>query len=563
MEIYGILKALFDQIRTALNNITGNQSEKRRGEVPPENMQSRKREETGVFIGKIHVGNGRKYYIGKRANTDGNVLVVGGSGCGKTSCIAIQTLNYWNGKFFAIDIKGDLSRTVNLEFGKRIIVKADINVKKSSKISSVIVPPPTYLPGIIFTGETNNNLSEKIYPDTRKQYPTKIFSFADDRIDNIECSGYDPLYFILSDDPNNLVQNVRELVQAIIPMPYNVKDPFWITMAQNLLTAEFLYYIGLKEVDEESNPIEISFNDIIDHISSTPTQDIINSIKKSRNQNAIKFIQAFNSLDLTTDDKLLTGIAAEISAHTAPFATDARIKSAFSQRNDMLRWEDLEDHNVIMRLQEDKLEQWRGAITMMLTQLIRTLERRNEKYSKNYNSQPILLMLDEFARLGKLDVIQSAISTLRSKNVTICVIVQSIAQLDEVYGSNVRRIIVDNCQYKAILNVTDPENQKYFSDMIGTIDVRKKSFGCNMNIGYSTSITISGGLNYSTGLIREPIIFPADLKNLKDIILITPEGLSRVEKVPYYNNRQEDNDDTFQSALERICRENELRYKKG
>ena len=112
---------------------------------------------------------------------------------------------------------------------------------------------------------------------------------------------------------------------------------------------------------------------------------------------------------------------------------------------------------------------------MMLTQLIRTLERRPDKFSNERKLPPILLLLDEFPRLGKIDVIQNAVSTLRSKGVTICLVVQSLAQLDKIYGKESRQIIADNCQYKAILGVTDPENQKTISDMIGTINVRQNS----------------------------------------------------------------------------------------
>ena len=37
-------------------------------------------------------------------------------------------------------------------------------------------------------------------------------------------------------------------------------------------------------------------------------------------------------------------------------------------------------------------------------------------------------------------------------------------------------------------------------------------------------------------IVREPIIFPHELATLKDILLITPEGFCRVEKVPYYSD---------------------------
>ena len=189
---------------------------------------------------------------------------------------------------------------------------------------------------------------------------------------------------------------------------------------------------------------------------------------------------------------------------------------------------------------------------MMLTQLIRTLERRSDKYSGERKLPPILLLLDEFPRLGKMDVIQNAVSTLRSKGVTICLVIQSLAQLDKTYGKTSRQIMVENCPYKAILNVTDPEDQKIFSDIIGSINVRNIgiSDGTSINRGenhgssYDNTLSISDGeskgisrsISSNMSVVREPIVFPHELATLKDILLMTPEGFCRVNKLPYYEH---------------------------
>ena len=71
----------------------------------------------------------------------------------------------------------------------------------------------------------------------------------------------------------------------------------------------------------------------------------------------------------------------------------------------------------------------------MYAQLFRYLERRPERYTPESAAHPqLLLLMDEFARFGKLDNMTAALSTLRSKKVNICLFVQSIAQLDKFYG---------------------------------------------------------------------------------------------------------------------------------
>ena len=57
----------------------------------------------GVVFGR----HGEKYIV-KPYDADGHVLVVGGVGSGKSSCVAIPTLRSWKHTTFAIDIKGEL-----------------------------------------------------------------------------------------------------------------------------------------------------------------------------------------------------------------------------------------------------------------------------------------------------------------------------------------------------------------------------------------------------------------------------------------------------------------------
>ena len=78
---------------------------------------------------------------------------------------------------------------------------------------------------------------------------------------------------------------------------------------------------------------------------------------------------------------------------------------------------------------------------------------------------PILVCLDEMPRLSAINGLTAALATLRSRNVHILGIVQSMAQLDAIYGREQRAVIADNCRYKYVLSATDPETQKYFSDL--------------------------------------------------------------------------------------------------
>lgn len=184
--------------------------------------------------------------------------------------------------------------------------------------------------------------------------------------------------------------------------------------------------------------------------------------------------------------------------------------------------------NVFLCLDQSRLEQWSWVIRLMITQLIRQIERRPDKYSpRGSTTAPILLLLDEFPLLGRMDVITEAMTTLRSKKVTLYLVIRSIAQLDAVYGPNVRKILVDNCQYKAILQVTEPETQEYLSRMIGTVPTAKVSVSQSLNSYTEQSI-------WGTQIqeIREPLILPHEFSTNRDIWLHTPYGFLSTIKLP-------------------------------
>lgn len=503
-------------------NIIDDQSAQRSGDNVPKYMLHMNRQDAGVFFGTKNIlwqeekyfglsqtDHTESYYVGKPQDSDGHVLVIGGAGSGKSTCIAMPTLESWAGTIFAIDIKGEL------------------------------------------TEYWNEKLAEK--------RPTKIINLTKEKGD---YPGYDPFYFLRQSGDDDLVQNAREIAQAIIQIPPHTLEPFWLQAAQHVLTASLLYNYKCCNAN---------FIKAIEDTQNTPLDILIKRIIEGDCDEARMHVMQFKKSCEIPDNKTLAGISAELSNNIMVFATDPRIKAAFTPAEDSVKWEDLTDHNIFMRIAEDKLGQWDGAITLMLTQLIRSLERRHDK---KYNSggkplilseqgeviSPTLLLLDEFPRLGKVDVIQNAVSTLRSKGVTICLMMQSLAQLDRTYGKETRQIVVDNCQYKAILQVTDPENQKIFSDMIGTIKVGMRgksevagdSKSENEELTGRSAVDIATGnrsgdgrkKSVSTGTTtsdsqtvtesREPIVHPHELATLNDILLITPRGFCRVNKAPWY-----------------------------
>ena len=403
----------------------------------------------GFVFGKM----GGKY-VTKKEDKDGHILVVGGAGSGKTSCIAIPSLLAWREPVFCIDIKGEL------------------------------------------------------YQHSRhKRENIKVFDPL-----NADSCGYDPYYLLQGSD--NPAQEARAIAQAIVPLPPNTKEPFWIESAQNIFTAAIVHYSALG----------LSFLETVEQIQSIVPLALIQELRESSERSARFCVNSLGNMN----EQTLSSIMAELGRNIVPFVTDKSLISALSRENNIMP-EDLEfGSDVFICIPEHLLRQWKNLLTLIVSQFLRHFEQR-----PNMTARPILFLLDEFPRLGKIEEITDGLATLRSKKITICPIIQSLAQLDLIYGAVARRVIADNCAYKAILNATDADSQEYFSRLVGTHEKLKTSE--DMRFETITGFVAGRGVSKSSEEKRK--LKPEKLATLTDIALFTPFGFFRVEKSPYYKEK--------------------------
>ncbi len=331
---------------------------------------------------------------------------------------------------------------------------------------------------------------------------------------NPDCSyGYDP-YYLLSVSKNR-VQDAREIALMLIPISNDIKDPFWKQSAQNLLTASILYF----------HKCGLNFPKTLEAIQTTPTQILVEIISNSDDNDSRMFVNQFIGLD----PKTLAGIATELSNSIMIFATDPELKAALSKDICINPKLIEQGKDVFIQIPEDKLELWRNLLTLIIQQFLKHFERRLDG-----EGTPVLVLLDEFARLGKLDTIQNGLATLRSKKIHICIITQSLAQIDFLYGKSQSQSIVNSCSYKAILKASDDETQRSLSNLVGTYEKQKITQSAN----FEQYTKLGKGTGRSITTQRERIIQPEEFAYLEDIVLLAPTGFMRVEKVSCYTDKR-------------------------
>ena len=111
---------------------------------------------------------------------------------------------------------------------------------------------------------------------------------------------------------------------------------------------------------------------------------------------------------------------------------------------------------------------------------------------------------------------------------------QSMAQLDLIYGVNIRKVIFDNCQYKLILQAGDAETQQYLSRLIGSGLELRSSLNISMDAKGRNARSLTAGASET----REFRIHPHMLATLEDAVFLTPQGVCRIEKcLPHKKER--------------------------
>lgn len=241
------------------------------------------------------------------------------------------------------------------------------------------------------------------------------------------------------------------------------KDPFWEQSEQSIFRKllEFYFRSGM------------GFIDALSMILCNKLEVLLDKLSKPEMQFTSMFVGGATSMKPEALSSIEEGIRQKIEVFVYSRIAHAFRGNSWDKSVHRFDWDCLKAYNVFLRIPDDKIETWGRAINLLLGQLIHHLQCRGSKYD-DPESIPTLLLMDEFAHLGKLEKVKSALTMLRSRNVTVCLMVQSFPQLEAIYGLDTRKIIADNCRTKVILGANDYDTQLYLSRLIGETKSRKR-----------------------------------------------------------------------------------------
>ena len=390
-------------------------------------------EDNKIFTQNVRMGlDGRKH----RRNL--NTVVVGGSGAGKTRFYAKPNLCQANTSFTVLDPKGELLRS------------------------------------------TGHLLRQK-------GYEVRVLDLLN--MEKSHC--YNP--FVYLRDDNDVQRLVTNLFKSTTPKGSQSNDPFWDTAASMLLLALIFYLKYEAPPDEQNFPMVMEMlraadvREDCDEYTS-PLDELFERLEmKNPEHIAVKYYKDYHSGSAKTLKSIQITLAARLekfnlSSLAALTATDDLDLPSLGERKVAL-----------FALIPDNDTSYNFLVSILYTQLFQQLfYLADHKYGGRLPVHVHFLM-DEFANVSLPDDFDKILSVMRSREVSVSIILQNLAQLKALFEKQWESIM-GNCDEFLYLGGNEQGTHKYVSELLGkaTIDTNTYGKSTGHSGNYSTNYQNTG-----------------------------------------------------------------------
>ena len=385
-------------------------------------------ESNKILTNNIQIG-----YNSKKHRRNLNTLVIGGSGAGKTRFYAKPNIMQCNTSFVILDPKGEILRST-----------ANLLLKKGYKLRIL------------------------------------------DLINMEKSDSYNPFVYLRSD--NDVQRLVTTLFTATTPKDSKSSDPFWDMAASTLLLA-LIFYLWYEAPFEEQN-----FSMVLEMLRAGEVReddddyksplDILFDLLEERNPNhiALKYYRNYRS----GSAKTLKSIQITLTSKLDKFNLDSL--ATITQYDEMELSKLGEEKTALFAIIPDSDPSFNFLVSILYTQLFQQLF-----YIADYKyggSLPIHVhfVMDEFANVSLPNDFEKILSTMRSREVSVSIIIQNLAQLKSLFSKEWESI-VGNCDELLYLGGNEQSTHKYISELLGkdTIDTNTYGKSKGKSGSYSTN----------------------------------------------------------------------------
>lgn len=390
------------------------------------------------FANKVFSQNVRMGLDGKKHRRNLNTVVIGGSGAGKTRFYAKPNIMQCNTSFVVLDPKGEIIRSVG-------------------------------------------HLLEE------NGYVIKVI----DLIDMSKSLGYNPFHYIQSD--KDILKLITNLIRNTTPKGSSTNDPFWEKSETALLEALMLYLYHYAPEDEQNftmvmemlNYAEVK-EDEEDYES--PLDELFKRLEMiDSNSLALKQYKIYKQAAGKTAKSILISVGVRLAAFNLE-------ELASLTKYDEMELEKIgERKTALFAIIPDNDSTFNFVVGMLYTQLFQMLYYQADYVHGGELLIPVHFLMDEFANVALPDEFDKLLSTMRSRQIFVSIILQNLAQIKALYKDSWESIL-GNCDETYYLGGNEQSTHKYISELLGkeTLDTNTYGKSSGHSGNYSTNYQQTG-----------------------------------------------------------------------
>lgn len=416
--------------------------------------------------------------IDKDCGLNRNILVIGGSGAGKTFKFVGPNLMQANMSFVVTDPKGDTVKD--------------------------------YTQALIHEG-----------------YIVKVLNL----IEPDKSDGYNPFQYI--SNQQDVVKLIANIMDNTTPPNNQSREPFW-DKAESLFYQAVFFYV-LYEAENQNLPKNFrTFLMLVNEAKVMADEDDLSpmDLRFGNLPEEHEAKKAYNKFMSGAEDTLRSII---ISAHARlfPFESEGILKIFEKDEMDLYALgegalkDGVRDHTtktVLFIVIPDDDKSFNFVPGMLYTQMFQILYASARKYG-NYLPIPVQCYFDEFKNISMPSNFLDILATCRSRNIGVVPIFQDKSQIQSLYKESTGTMI-SNCDTLLFLGGTDPDVKKFISESLGDQTIWKKN--------HSVSRGRNGSASQSEDKMGRKLMTPDEVGRMSNqdcLVLIRGEYPIRDKKL--------------------------------
>jgi len=315
---------------------------------------------------------------------------------------------------------------------------------------------------------------------------------------NGRTARYNPLAYVCRDNTTDLYDDLQRIAAMLFPVEGRAVDPFW---AESGRTA----FMAIGGYVAETPELPFTIGEILRQFAASA--DIANhfkSILEARVETRPLSQQCKTAMNdfLASSDNTLQSIRKTVTSKLGLWL-NARIDAATSGNDFDLRELRRKPVTIYLGVTPDNLARIAPLLNLFFQQAVDLNTRVLPEHDKSLKHQ-LLLMMDEFRALGNVEIIAKGVSYVAGYNIRIVTIVQSPAQLREVYGPDAATNYMTNHAVEVVFTPKEHDVATQLSERFGfdTVEGHSKSRG----LGFSKS-----SRSLTTSDQRRALMLPQEL----------------------------------------------------